>query len=181
MDLNNLSKFDLAQIAKNKNLLANIGIVLLALVITRNIHVGQVQKINSLKAQIAKENEITEFIDILKASEDKIEKLQKDFQINLTSDKVIEKISVLAKKNNMRISSVDAQSAIDRKIFQLIPIKLRVDSDYHRLGHLISDIENTGFLKVKDLTIDNRQTYYSEVATESTILLDLFAISLKKK
>lgn len=181
MDIKNLSKIDLAQITKNKNLLANIGIVLIALIITRYMHLGQVQKINLLKDQINKENEITEFIDSLKAQEDKVEKLQKNFQVSLTSDKVIEKISVLAKKNNIRINSIDAQSAIDKKIYQLIPITLRIESDYHKLGNLISDIENAVFLKVRTLSVDNRQAYYSDEPTESEVSLSLVAVSIKKK
>ncbi len=181
MDIKNLSKIDLGQVIRNKNLLANIGIILLALIITRNIHIGQIQEINQLKESVNKENEITVFIDDLKALEDEIDELQGDFEINLTSDKVMEKISILAKKNNLRISSIDAQSAVDKKTYQFIPITLRITSDYHKLGHFINDIEKTGILKVKSLHIDNRQTYYSKTLAENEASLELIAISLKKK
>ncbi len=181
MDIKSLSKIDVSQIIKNKNLLANIGIIVLALVVIRNMHVGQVQKINLLKDQIKKENEITEFIDSLKAQEDKLDKLQKNFQVNLTTDRVIEKISVFAKENNIRINSIDAQTSLDKKNYQLLPITLRIESNYHKLGNLVSDIENTGFLKIRTLYVDNRQSYHSETPTESEIVLNLYAVYIKKK
>ncbi len=179
--MNNLSKIDIAQLAKNKNLLANIGIILVALIIVRNVHIGQLQKINLLKEQKNKENEISGFINSLKALEDQADNLAKGFHVNLTSDKVIEKVSLLGRKYNLKISSIDSQAAIDKKIYQLIPIRLKISSDYHKLGHFISDIEKTEILKVESLNINNRQIYYSEAPIESEISLDLAAVSLKKK
>ena len=180
MNVKNLSKIEVAQFSKNKNLLANIGIIILALVITRNIHLAQVLQINSLKEQIAKENEISDFIDDLKIIENRIDTLQKGFQVNLSTDRVIDRVSSLARRYNLKISSIDAQQSIDRQTFQLFPIKVKINTNYHRLGHLISDIENTGMLKVRSFTISNNERYYSDNPIESEVYLDLIAFSLKK-
>jgi len=176
-----LSKIEISQLSKNKNLLANIGIIVIALIIVRNVHIGELQKISILKEQINKENEIAGFIDTLKSLEDQVDNLQKGFQVNLTSDQVIEKVSLLGRKYNLKISSIDSQAAIDKKLYQLIPIRLRINSDYHKLGHFIGEIEKTQILKVESLNIDNRQKYFSETPIESEIALDLAAVSLKKK
>lgn len=181
MKMKDLSKIDAASVTKNKNLLANLGIIVLALIITRNMHFSQLNKINLLKSQIAEEERITGFVDELKTLENKIDSLEKEFPVGLTSDVVIDTVSSLARKNDVKIVSIDSKSIIDKKLYFQLPVSLSMVTNYHKLGHLVSDIENMGMFKVKSLSISRKDTSLAEEAIEDVATLELLAISLKKK
>jgi Tfp pilus assembly protein PilO len=181
MDIRNLSKIDVATLARNKNLLANLGIIVIALIITRNLHLSQINKINILKEEISHEAKIAEFVDELSNLEDKIEELEKDFDINLSSDIVIDTVSSLARKNSIRIRSIDSQAVRDKKIYQELPIRLNITANYHRLGHFISDLENIGMLEVENLKVETWQKFYTDSPIEDSIVLEFIAFSLKER
>jgi len=175
MDLKDLSKIDTSQLLKNKNLLANAGIIILAFIITVNLHRAQVKKINALKGKIAQENEITVSLDEIKTLEEQIDELKGDFPVGLSSDVVIEKVSSIARKNNTKISSIDSQAMVDRELYQLLPLRIDIKTDYHNLGHFISDIEQTGIFKPKRLSVKTGRK-----GTKSNFSLEIIAITLKK-
>lgn len=181
MEMKNLSKINVRRLLKNKNFLVNIGIIVLALIITKNLHQDQLAKINAIRNQIAEEDKITIFVDQLKALEDKIDVIQRDFPANLNSNTVLENVSSLARKNAVKVNSIDSQSILDKRLYQQIPIKTEFKADYHKLGHLISDIENAGPLKVVSLNIKSDKTYYSESIGEVDITLIVITNSLKSK
>jgi Tfp pilus assembly protein PilO len=180
MDSGNLLKIDLAQLIKNKNVMANIGVIILALIISLNLHKSQLQKMNFLKESISHENQITGSLGELKALEDEIERLKSNLATDLTSDIVIEKVSSIAGKYNIKINSIDSSQMIDREIYQLLPIRIEFKTDYHNSGHLISDIEKTGIFKVKRFDIRNGGKSASEKSEGSAVSLEIVAVTLKK-
>ena len=179
MDLKDLSKIDINQLLKNKNILTNIGIIILALFVTVNMHKGQAKKINLLKNKISQENEISVSLGEVESLEEKVNKIKGNLPKDLSSDIVIERISSIANKRNIRISSIDSQTALDREMYQLLPVRLEIKTGYHNLGHFISDIEQTGIFRVKALNVRGEKTYSGKIS-ETNFVLELFAITLKK-
>ncbi|MBM3251548.1 MAG: hypothetical protein FJZ11_02030 [Candidatus Omnitrophica bacterium] len=180
MDLENLLKIDLARFTKNKNILANAGIVILALFITFNLHKAQVLKIDSFKNKITEEDEMTRSLGELKNLEDEIDTLKTNLASGLSSDMVIEQVSSIAGKYKIKIISIDSQATIDKEIYELLPIRMAIKSSFHNLGHMINDIEKTGIFKVRNFDISSDNKFYSEKNPERDFYLELVAITLKK-
>ena len=181
MRVQDIAKINVEALLKNKNFLANVGVIIIALIITRNMHVSQVQKIESLKNQISNEDEISGIIDELRSSENTIDSLERGFAERLSSEIVIDTVSSLARQNGIRVDSISAKQVRDRDLYQQLPIDLQIKTSYHKLGHLISDIENTNVLGVESLRIVNKEQFYIDGPIVNNVALNLRAISLKKK
>ncbi|MFH1655931.1 MAG: type 4a pilus biogenesis protein PilO [Candidatus Omnitrophota bacterium] len=180
MDLPDLSKINVSQLFKNKNIMANIGIIVLTLFVTMNLHKAQLQRINVLKNKISEEGEISGFLGEIKTLEDEFNTFKSNLPVDLTSDIAIEKVSSIARKHDVRIASIDSQALIDKGIYISLPLRVELRTDYHSLGHLISDIEKTGIFKVKRLSLKAARRSISDRQGESDFSLELMAATLKK-
>lgn len=132
----------LVVINKHKNKILNIGLIILALIITNNIYKKQTKEVDSLKAQInTEQKKNAESISIGESLPeiDLYKKLLNKVDTNLA----LNTISNLAKDSDIKILSINPEGEKKSQDYVKVPFNLAiVTPDYNSLGQFISKIEN---------------------------------------
>lgn len=127
---------------KNKNIILNTGVILLALFISLQIYKADNQEVSSLiqqKDNELKKNAIIENIDLLEKKIDSYKKLfsKKDLTY------IMAQISNIAKNNAIKIISIKPSNEEKYSDYIKVSFLISVNSpNYHALGKFISQIEN---------------------------------------
>lgn len=131
-----------ALLEKNKNMILNLGIVILALFISFQIYKGIEERINVLAAQKNDELKKSEAASEITSLEEKIDGLRKVF-VKKDLGAVIDTISAIAKKSSVRVASIkpDIEEAHADYIKSSFLITINAP-DYHALGDFVSQVES---------------------------------------
>lgn len=164
---------------KNKNLIVNLGIILLALFLAFKIYDAGNQQVNSLiqqKEDEAKKNAIIENIVGLESRMDSYKKvlIKKDLS------SVMAEISNLAKNNSIEIASVKPLNDENYTDYVKSSFLLTIKApSYHALGDFISQIESFKDLYlVAELSINSDQPKQEEdVSKGLSVSLKISTIS----
>lgn len=136
MELKNIS------LIKNKNNLINIGLIVLALIIAKNIYSGQGGKIEKLRANKTMELKKNALIGDIGRLEKRIDAYKKVLYKRDTSS-IINSITQIAGNSQIKITSVKPEEEKEYAAYNQISVKVSiVAADYHKIGDFISKLEN---------------------------------------
>ena len=129
-------------IERNKNLIVNIGVVVLAAFIALQLHKSSNEQIRTLIEQQGSELKKNKVAEEIAALEQKAETYKKTF-IKRDLAAIMEILNGIAKNSSVKIISVKpaAEEAFDNYFNSSFIITLKASS-YHALGNFISKIEN---------------------------------------
>lgn len=157
MDIRDLTKLELKDLSflKNRNSLINIGLIVFALIIAKNIYTGQIKKVELLKTKRETELKKNVLIDDISTVEKRINAYKKLLYERDTSS-VINTITQLAENSEVKILSVRPEAEIKHNAYSEIPITLNIlVKDYHQIGGFISKLESAGEVYIiKDFQIE---------------------------
>lgn len=146
-------------IERNKNVIINFGIIILALVIALQFYRSTSNKISSLVQQLDNELEKNKVIQEIATLEKKAEAYKKVF-VRKDLASIMDVISGIAKNSSVRIVSVKpfSEDALGNYFSSSFLIMLNASS-FHSLGDFISKIENhEDIYLVSEVKIDSVAT-----------------------
>lgn len=144
MDLKNIKFF------KNRDSLVNIGIIVFALIIAKNIYTSQVKAIDVLKVRKDAELKKNAVISDLKGIEKTLSAYKKTFPERDTSS-VINNITRLAGTSQIKIASIKPERMSEFDAYNKISVKLSIEAaDYHKIGDFVSRLENSSQFYIID-------------------------------
>ncbi len=125
-------------------------------------------------------------VDNLRINMDEVnEKVRKRGEVPI----ILEKISVIAEKNNIKINQIvpnpESEEVIlennERRYFDL-PVTIKAKGNYHDFGRFINDIENNNeaFIKIGTFTIQNKNDS-SKSHDINVVLMAMVYEKVKKK
>jgi len=129
-------------INQHKNKFINSAILIIAVVIAFNIHVGENKKIAVLEEQKNQELRKNEILNEIAALEKKVSTYRKQVN-NKEISGVINKIGNIAKDSRVDLLSINPKQKIDYELYTKYDFGIDVSaSSYHNIGKFISSLEN---------------------------------------
>jgi hypothetical protein len=135
-------KLQIVTLIKNKNNLINIGVLILALIIAKNIYSHQIKKIDVLKNDKNTELKKSALINDISLMEKRIN-AYKIFFYKKDPSTMINNITRIAGESQIKITSVRPEGEKEHIAYNKISARFNmVAPDYHRLGSFISKLES---------------------------------------
>ena len=142
MDIKDLSKIDIKQLMRNKTIMINIGIIIVAFFVARTLIIKQSSRVNNLKQRYAEDEKIGKAISELVTLDGKIINIQKEFYSDIDANTVLNAVTKVLKENNINFSSLTPEPMVDQGLYVQFPVRVNLQTDFHALGRLIRDLEN---------------------------------------
>lgn len=165
---------------KDKSKLINIGLIILALIIAKNIYSSQTAKINMLKADKETELKKASLIGDIGKIEEKIQ-AYKQVLYKRDVSSVINDISEMANSAQIKIISVVPQQEREYAAYSEISVRLNIfAAGYHRIGDFISRLENSsGFYIIENLTVQPTSSQYTDSLDKLSVDMSVIAVIFK--
>lgn len=162
-------------INKNKKILINAGIILIALFISGKIYQQQNKTIESLRQQkeeVIKKNEVLSNISVL----EKRVGLYANLFNKKDADYSINTIGNVARESNIKITSIKPSAEQKSGQYTKVPLDLSVSAPgYHALAKFISRVEN-----LKDVYIvDSLSANFNEQGKQLIVNLRVSTVVIK--
>lgn len=126
-----------------KNLVLNIGIIVLALFIAMNIYKSQDKSLGALKLQKEAEGRKNEMLKTISATE-KAYNAYREFLKKKESFSPLDTIAEIARNTGIRIISIQPSGETDSALYKRKSFTLSVAAKtYHDLGRFISKLEDS--------------------------------------
>ncbi len=176
-------KIDITQkITQKKDIIIFILVILIACLIGYNlVYRYNLSKIDFIKFQIDEEKKKNEILGIIGILDKKLRGYQKRSFSTTEITPVVDKISALAKKTNIKIEAFNPKPAISQEHYIQLPLEIPLSCEYHKLGQFLSLIESSEeFLWVTRLDMKKPTVTDSKQTRVPKIDLELSALYLKK-
>jgi Tfp pilus assembly protein PilO len=130
-------------IAKIKQNLLSLAILIIAVIIAFKIYQGKENTINALISQREMEKKKNEVLTEISNLEKRLAYLNENVN-NKAPSMVLDKISDLAKSASVKISKIIPQKEIFMGAYTRYPYEITLSAnDYHQIGKFISSLENS--------------------------------------
>jgi len=182
LDLNELKKIDINKFLKRQDTLIILAVLVLGFFVSRAVYQKGINQAGFLQEQLKEQKEVSKLSLELERLEGELAVLQKNVPAGTVSTVVfVNKITDLAKKRNISISSISPKSSIDKGLYLEYPFEIEMEADYHQSGGFLSDIENSPDLyKVSVLSVSELTTATGAEAKRSKIKMAISAFTWKK-
>ena len=158
---------------KNKNKILNLAVIMVAFIISGNIHKQQTKQIESLKSNNNMETKKNTAIENIGKLEKSIN-VYKNLLVKKDASSVINTISNIAKESGVKIISVRPVSEKRYPDYIKSPFSLMLSAaDYHTLGRFISKIESYRDVYV----VEAIEIRFQEQKKELTVNLTISSIA----
>jgi Tfp pilus assembly protein PilO len=136
------------------------GIIVFALTfyIGRGIYSKQTTVLNSMQQQLTEKSQVQDISSEISSSIVELRKLQKRLSPAMETELLIQEVGRIAQEEGVVLNSIIP--GLPRSIgeFTQLSVALRLKADYHKLGKLISSIENSPmFIRVDRVNINRRE------------------------
>jgi len=149
MEFRNINILNIS-LNRSKNLFVNIGLIILALLIAKNIYGKQVKQIADLKNNKETELKKNALINDIGGAEKRINAFQAGLHQRDTSA-IINSITQIASSAGVEIASVRPEQEREFEAYNKISVRLSaVAANYHVIGNFISKLENAAQLYIID-------------------------------
>ena len=151
--LQTLQNMDLKEISKRKDILINIGIIVLTLISAVVIYKKQVAQKEVLRSRIERARESNVPIELISALEDvdrKIESHAKSLPSNLDFPQIINEVTDIARENNVGINTIAQGEKKHSQLYYTLALSLSVRGFYYDILGFLRAIEDSEALFVLD-------------------------------
>lgn len=132
----------LKDLFKKKELIINIGIILLCFIFSKNIYQSHLKRVNYIRSQIKEEKKRYAILQDLKSEEKKLEGYKASFAMKDISS-LIEKVTALTSQFDVKISSFSPQEPKEEEFFGEISLELNFEGSYSQLKNFLDALENS--------------------------------------
>ncbi len=182
LDLNELKKIDVNKFLKRQDTLIILAVLALGFFASRAVYQNGINQASALHAKLKEQNEVNKLSLELEKLEAELSGWQMGVPLGTVSTVVfVNKITDLAKKRNISISSISPKSSVDKGLYLEYPFEIEVDADYRQSGLFLSDIENSvDLFKVSVLSVAPASATPSGDSKRVKVKMAISAITWKK-
>lgn len=176
-----LAKIDVTEIIrKYRNKIANIGLILLAVIISYKVQTNQNKAIDSLKQAKEQEEKKSTVLRDIDIQEKKIN-LYKELINKKDISSVINLLANIANNAGIKISSLSPAPEANFSLYTKYPFRVTASADdYNNLGRFINDLENDPVffvietVNIKPITNQDQEFVGDSLALELVLYTVLF-------
>ncbi|MDP1852686.1 MAG: type 4a pilus biogenesis protein PilO [Candidatus Omnitrophota bacterium] len=177
MQINLGSEIDLGSLFKKQWVVLPAITFIVTLLIGINVYKAQMVKLELVKQKTEEESKVGELINLIKLQDDRFSVYKKIYSLK-EPDFIMQEISKLASDSDVRLLSLTPSGISKTAIFQFLPLTMRIQGSYHRIGKFIEKIEASAYA----LKIISFQLNESGASSREEEVLDaaitIYAISL---
>ncbi|MFC1703627.1 type 4a pilus biogenesis protein PilO [Candidatus Omnitrophota bacterium] len=182
MSIQDLSKIDINQLLKNKTLFGCTIIAIGALLLARSVFVKQSGDLKSLRRELTEEEKLEKHIQSVVEVHAKLGRLEDEFASGADTNTIVRIVTDMLKKHTIELAALVPGILVDKDLYTEFPVKFEFETDFFRLGSLLSDLENNKeILGVRRLSAQlSRSSRTEDQQKKIKVILEVWGFTLKR-
>lgn len=140
--MQDLSKIDVNQLLKNKTLFGCTIIAIAALLLGRSVFVKQSGELKNLRKELVEEEKLEKHIQSVVEVYAKLSTLEDEFASGADTNAIVRIVTDMLRKHDIGLTGLVPGALVDKDLYREFPVKFEFETDFYRLGSLLSDLEN---------------------------------------
>lgn len=182
-NLSELQKIDVAVLLKRKDIMSILIILIVGIIAAKAIYQKESSSLILLKDKLSEQSQVNKLSLEIGKLETNFTSLQKDIPLGTISTvNIVDKITQLARRRNVNISSIGPKSQQDSGLYWEFPVEIEITANYRQIAGFLNDLEKSGdFLRVDYLSVTSEPwSAEGEVVRGSRVKMVITAVSWKK-
>jgi Tfp pilus assembly protein PilO len=144
MGIEYFKNFDVVKFLKRKDVLLNLLILVVVIFVSRAIYQHRTTLIAKLDTELKELQEASRISQELENFEEEFMNFKKVIpNETISTVSVVDRITDLAKKRSINISSITPRAAQIRDFYWEYPFEIEMSADFRQTGGFLSDLENS--------------------------------------
>ncbi len=179
--INEIQKLDLKKILNRKEVVMVLFIFAVAFFAAKIIYERQSAKALILQKELIEQKEVGKLSSELERQENDLANLLQGTPTGkISTVNIVEKITELARNENISISAITPRSQLDKELYWEYPFEMDMEADYRQVKRFLSSIENAKeFFRVNYLTASPVAAVAGKDSKRLRVKMAISAISWK--